>query len=51
MSDEAKYSRHMDEEDDDEDMNEREPSPEADVRNNGQADTGKKILNAEEDGS
>ena len=34
MSDEAKYSRHMDEEDDDEeDMNEREPSPEAIVRN------------------
>ena len=41
----------MDEEDDEEDMNEREPSPEAIVRNIDQADTVKKILNAEEDGS
>ena len=40
----------MDEEDDDEDMNEREPTPEAVARNTGMAETGKKILNAEEDG-
>jgi hypothetical protein len=50
VSDEAKYSRHMDEEEDNEDMNEREASPEAITRNNGQAETGKKILNTEEDG-
>ena len=50
VSDEAKYSRHLDEEEDDEDMNEREPSPEAIPRKNGQAETGKKILNTEEDG-
>jgi hypothetical protein len=37
----------MDEEDDEEDINEREPSPEAVTR---KIDTGKKILNAEEDG-
>jgi hypothetical protein len=30
----------MDEEEDDEDMNEREPSPEAVARNNDQAETG-----------
>ena len=40
----------MDEEEDDEDMNERMPSPEAVARNNGQAETEKKILDTEEDG-
>ncbi len=31
-------------------MNERDPSPEAVPRNEGQGDTAKKILNTEEDG-
>lgn len=50
VSDEAKYSRHLDEEEDDEEMNEREQSPEAIPRNNCHVETGKKILNTEEDG-